>query len=478
MATSFRKLITSISLAIVAAIACYIPLSAAQQSQPAAEPVDTSVLTSLGDDYQNSIILLQNRFRIDHEVDEVTLIFFREFGSAPVVLVRPDGSKIFSSQAEKNNVEWFDDDTFDMIKIKNPVPGPWQAVGQVMPESRVMVISEIELHADPLPAVIFSGEVLKQTAYLTNGGKPIDYSQFRDVVDVSIELRSTNNPNYDNFGANVEQIARFEDNGRGMDEAPEDGVFTGQFNLAIPAGEWRPVFTVSTPMFSREQVDPVIMLHKNPVTMREVLNDGQQGYHDLYIDVVRDQIDIESLLIDGKVRFPNGDVQNFSITEPSPEPRLHRILAYGEGLFRVKITAYATTVDGRDVILDVPEYTFRGEAPDSAEEGDGSDAPVDLEAQLMDKMNAPEMPVTPPEEQGMDDATLYLLIGAVNGGIILIGAIVVIIIIWRRKRAAKKLAIEDDQTSATAEPVEKKPGFLAGLLAKFKKKKEPDASSD
>ena len=200
VATSFRKLITSISLAIVAAIACYIPLSAAQQSQPAAEPVDTSVLTSLGDDYQNSIILLQNRFRIDHEVDEVTLIFFREFGSAPVVLVRPDGSKIFSSQAEKNNVEWFDDDTFDMIKIKNPVPGPWQAVGQVMPESRVMVISEIELHADPLPAVIFSGEVLKQTAYLTNGGKPIDYSQFRDVVDVSIELRSTNNPNYDNFG--------------------------------------------------------------------------------------------------------------------------------------------------------------------------------------------------------------------------------------------------------------------------------------
>ncbi len=478
MANSFGKLITSVYLAIVVAIAINIPLSAAQQSQPAAEPVDTSVLSTVGDDYQNSIILLQNRFRIDHEVDEVTLIFFRKYGSAPVVLVRPDGSKIFSSQANKNNVEWFDDDTFDMIKIKNPVPGPWQAVGQVLPESRVMVISGIELHADPLPAVIFSGEVLKQTAYLTNGGKPIDYSEFRDVVDVSIELRSTNNPNYDNFGSNDEQIARFEDNGRGMDEAPEDGVFTGQFNLAIPAGEWRPVFTVSTPMFSREQVDPVIMLHKNPVTMKEVLNDGQQGYHDLYIDVVRDRIDIESLLIDGKVRFPNGDVQNFSITEPSPEPRLHRILAYGDGLFRVKITAYATTVDGRDVILDVPEYTFRAEAPDSAGEEADAEQPVDLESQIVAETAMTEMPAAPPEEPGMDDATLYMLIGVINGSIILVGVLVIVIIIWRRKKAANKASAPVEPKSGSAEPADKKPGFLAGLLGKFKKNKDPGPGNE
>ncbi len=478
MANSFGKLITSVYLAIVVAIAFNIPLSAAQQSQPAAEPVDTSVLSTLGDDYQNSIILLRNRFRIDHEVDEVTLIFFREYGSAPVVLVRPDGSKIFSTQARENNVEWFDDDTFDMIKIKNPVPGPWQAVGQVLPESRVMVISGIELHADPLPAVIFSGEVLKQTAYLTNGGKPIDYSEFRDVVDVSIELRSTNNPNYDNFGSNDEQIARFEDNGRGMDEAPEDGVFTGQFNLAIPAGEWRPVFTVSTPMFSREQVDPVIMLHKNPVTMKEVLNDGQQGYHDLYIDVVRDQIDIESLLIDGKVRFPNGDVQNFSITEPSPDARVHRILAYGDGLFRVKITAYATTVDGRDVILDVPEYTFRAEAPDSVGEEADAEQAVDLESQIVAETAMAEMPAAPPEEAGMDDATLYMLIGVINGSIILIGVLVVVIIIWRRKKAAKKAAAPVKPKPESAEPAGKKPGFMAGLLGKFKKNKDPGAGSE
>lgn len=474
VASNSRKLIPFLTSIWLFFIAGSFSLSAQQAGD---EPVvDTSALTALGDDYQNSILLLRNRFRIDHEVDEVTMVFFREFGSAPVVLVRPDGSKIFSSQAEKNNVEWYDDDTFDMIKIKNPVPGPWQAVGQVLPESRVMVLSGIELHADPLPAVIFSGEVLKQTAYLTNGGQPIDYSAFREVVDLSIELKSTNNPNFDNFGAKDELIATFEDNGRGMDEAPEDGVFTGQFNLAIPSGEWRPVFTVDTPMFSREQIDPVIMLHPNPVVLSETLDDGQQGYHDLHIDVVRDQIDIESLLIDGKVRFPNGDIQNFSITEPSSEARLHRILAYEGGLFRVKITAYASTTDGRDVILDVPEYTFLGET--GGEEND--EAPVtggagDLEAALL--KDTPSMPSVqlPPEEPRMDDGTMIMLIAVVNGSIILIGVIIVGFIVWKRKKAAKPaVAPAAPQATTGAEDKEKKPGMLAGLLSKFKKKK-PDS---
>ena len=212
--------------------------------------------------------------------------------------------------------------------------------------------------------------------------------------------------------------------------------------------------------------------------MKEVLNDGQQGYHDLYIDVVRDRIDIESLLIDGKVRFPNGDVQNFSITEPSPEPRLHRILAYGDGLFRVKITAYATTVDGRDVILDVPEYTFRAEAPDSAGEEADAEQPVDLESQIVAETAMTEMPAAPPEEPGMDDATLYMLIGVINGSIILVGVLVIVIIIWRRKKAANKASAPVEPKSGSAEPADKKPGFLAGLLGKFKKNKDPGPGNE
>ena len=67
-----------------------------------------SPITQLGSDYYNSIELLQNRFRVDFEVEEITMIFFRDFGSAPIVLVQPDGSKIFQSSADDISIFWFD----------------------------------------------------------------------------------------------------------------------------------------------------------------------------------------------------------------------------------------------------------------------------------------------------------------------------------------------------------------------------------
>ncbi|MCC2615532.1 TIGR03503 family protein [Aestuariibacter halophilus] len=403
-------------------------------------PKEVSPIRSLGGDYHNSIKLLQNRFRIDYQVDEITMVFFREYGSAPVVLVRPDGSKIFQKDANGVDLFWYDASTYDMISIKNPVPGPWQAVGQVLPGSRVMVISDIQLHADPLPDIIFSGEILKQTAYLTNGGEPIDYTEFRDVVSLDIRLISTNNPNFNNFGADAQTIATFEDNGRGMDEKPMDGVFTGQFNLAVPDGEWTPVFVVTTPMFTREQVDPNLMLYPNPINISVQLDSGNEGYHKILIDAEREFVDMETLLIDGKIRFPNGDVQNFSLTESSPNTREHQIINYEYGVYRVKLTAYGNTTSGRDFILDVPEYTFLVDAPEPelppAAEGaadqatgangeqSGVDAVVTAEPQNMageDPLAQAMLEQQSEQEQGLGGAALAGWIIGINVFLVLVG---------------------------------------------------------
>ncbi|NQY07482.1 MAG: hypothetical protein HRT68_15125, partial [Flavobacteriaceae bacterium] len=47
------------------------------------------------------------------------------------------------------------------------------------------------------------------------------------------------------------------------------------------------------------------------------------SYHKIIIDVNRELVDIESLLVDGKVKFPNADMQNFSLTEGGAEAREH-----------------------------------------------------------------------------------------------------------------------------------------------------------
>ncbi|MFT5924916.1 MAG: hypothetical protein ACI9LE_001918 [Paraglaciecola sp.] len=378
-----------------------------------------SPLTQLGTDYHNGIELLQNRFRIDFEVDEITMIFFRDFGSAPIVLVQPDGSKLFQSSADGSNVFWFDSSTYDMIKIKNPMPGPWQAVGHISPDSQVMVISDLVLHADPLPTIIFSGEILKQTAYLTNNGVPIDYTAFRDVVELTISLASTNNPNFNNFGANKEIIASFEDNGKGMDEVPLDGVFTGQFNLAIANGEWVPIFTVSTPMYTREQVDPNIMLLANPIEVTFELDGGGEGYHKLKVDAQREYVDMSTLLIDGKVRFPNSDIQNFSITDMSSDVREYLIANHEYGVYRVKLTVYGNTTQGREFILDVPEYSFLTEEPAVVVvESNGLDPSLADNASVQSAL--PEQK-TPLVDEKMSTSTLVSLIVSINLFLLIVG---------------------------------------------------------
>ncbi|MFC3095825.1 TIGR03503 family protein [Alteromonas sediminis] len=418
------------------------------QSEPDIETTtEPSPLEQLGSEYHNSIKLLSNRFRIDYEVEEVTMVFFRKYGSAPVVLVRPDGSKIFQINADGESVAWFDSETYDMISIKNPVPGPWQAVGQILPNSRVMVLSDIQLQADPLPPIIFSGEILKQTARLTNGGKLIDYGPFRDVVSLNIELSSTNNPNYDNFGAAAQEVARFEDNGRGMDERPLDGVFTGQFNLAIAAGEWKPVFRVTTPMFTREQIDPPIQLYPTPIYTDVELNGGGNNYHKLVIDVNRELVDINSLLIDGKVRFPNGDIQNFSLTEANAEPREHMIIAFEDGIFRIKLTAYGKTVNGRDFILDVPEFTFLAKSeepepevvnPENTDDSNTVTATGDETSELVPTQSIDEA-IEPTQNEPEEQESVVTLVLLVNGIILCFGIVVIVALMWRKHGAPAAL---------------------------------------
>jgi uncharacterized protein (TIGR03503 family) len=410
---------------------------------------DVSPLSLLGSDYHNGIPLLKNRFRIDFTVDELTMIFFREFGSAPVVLVKPDGSKIFQSQADGVNLFWFDASTYDMISLKNPTPGPWQAIGQIQPDSRVMVISDLALHSDPLPLIIFSGEILKQTAYLTNHGKPIDYTAFRDVVELKIEFVSTNNPNFNNFGSESQTIATFEDNGKGMDERPLDGIFTGQFNLSVANGEWTPVFSVSTPMFTREQVDPSLMLYANPIKISVEQDEAGKGFHKLLIDAERQHVDMSSLLLDGKVRFPNGDIQNFSITDMSTSVREHLIVNFEYGVYRVKLTAYGNTVDGREFILDVPEFSFLTEEPKPEPVLDttglpatgvdtGNEAVIESELSTDQVMPSEQQPAVDESEQGMSTTTLVIIVLLVN--LLIIGFGGAAIWYFTRKKQLTKFA--------------------------------------
>ncbi|MBQ4863305.1 TIGR03503 family protein [Pseudoalteromonas sp. MMG013] len=312
----------------------------------------------------NEIPLLDNRFRIDHKVDKITLLFFRTRGAPAVVLVKPDGSKLYAPQALKNeNLDWFDEPSYDLITISNPTPGPWQVVGSIQPNSRIMVLGEVELHVDPLPPLLFRGETLKVSGHITNDGKPIQTGYFRDVVSLFVEFTSTNNNNYANFGAGTQSVTAFKDDGREFDERPMDGIFTGEFKLSFPAGEWQPEFFIETPILKRRVVKEPLIIAEPPFDYHLELATDKESEHELLLRIDQDIVKPETVIFQGKIFYPNGEEKMFTLNE---EARLYRkvmIQNYDWGRYSIELSAFGENVNGREFMATLPMYKFEIERP-------------------------------------------------------------------------------------------------------------------
>jgi uncharacterized protein (TIGR03503 family) len=403
------------------------------------------------DNVTNQIPYFDNRFKIDALLEEITLLFYRRSGTPPIILVRPDGTKIKINNLPKDKITWFDDRTFDMITIKNPMPGPWQAIGAILPESRIMVVTEVTIEVEPLPEVILSGETLKVEGRLFNGEQAIDDPLFRDVINLNVDFFSTNNSAYDNFGAEPIKIAQFRDDGRDLDEHANDGLFTGEFELDFAPGEWLPIYYVKMPMATRELRQKPIVLQKTPViiSIEAVKEEGKS--HRAIFEIDPTFVDADSVLLQGKVIFPDRQVEPFSIMEGKGNSRIYEIAYTEPGIHRLQVNAFGKTINGREFRLVLPEFTFNAESNKgllmpsvdangevtlpSSSMGDvaiidkiklAKDHAKQLAMELEEAKIAQEMAAKEKEQQ------TYIIIAVANGGIVLLALI--FYFISRRKK--------------------------------------------
>lgn len=360
----------------------------------------------------NEIPLLDNRFRIDHKVEKITLLFFRKRGAPAVVLVQPDGSKLYSANALKNDaLDWFDEPSYDLITILNPTPGPWQVVGSIQPNSRIMVLGEVDLHVEPLPPLLFRGETLKVSGHITNDGKPVDAGYFRDVVSLFVEFTSTNNKSYANFGAGTQSVTSFKDDGREFDERPMDGIFTGEFKLSFPAGEWRPEFFIETPILKRRVVKEPLIISEPPFDYELELASNKEMKHELILRIDQDIVKPETVIFQGKVFYPNGEEEMFTLNEA---PRLYRkamIQNYDWGRYSIELSAFGENVNGREFMATLPMYKFE------------IDRPIEKvpEISLADTSAAQQKAIEPVIENTMSTGTMILVIVLGNLLVLLFG---------------------------------------------------------
>ncbi|MDX1538063.1 TIGR03503 family protein [Arsukibacterium sp.] len=307
---------------------------------------------------KNQIPFFDNRFRIDSEVETITLLIFRRPGSASVVLVRPDGSKLHFNTAEENQIRWHDAASYDLIEINNPMPGPWQAIGRILPQSRIMVLTDIKLDVDPLPDNLMVGETVKVTARLLDGGAAVTARDFREVLTLEVIFISTNNAEFDNFGRGIIQVATFRDDGRGFDERARDGIFTGEFKLDFVAGEWTPKYIVRTALYTRELEQQPVILKPAPINPEVELAASETGNHQVEFLITEPGVEAASLLIQGRVRYPDGSVDQYALNAQDNPDNTLSVLNKGFGSYILDIAVFGNWQDGREFMLTMPELSF------------------------------------------------------------------------------------------------------------------------
>lgn len=338
-------------------ISTFISLPASAQTPPS-EPLSNQVtdgmdpqdvLTMLDEPGRTQLPITGRRFRIDYQVEQITLVFFREPGSSPVILIQPDGSKWYAARHPPENVTWHSQAEFDMITIDRPTPGPWQVAGRVLPDSSAMVVTEVTFHPEPLPSPLYRGELLKVEGTLTNGGKPIETPSFRDVISLEVIFISSNNPKYDNFGVDPVRAGEFRDDGRDLDEAPGDGRFTGSFRLNVRAGEYRPTYRVATPLLQRSLQQEPVVVENYPVTVEVRQAVYAEDDHQLLFSVNAEQLQLDTVIINGSTLFPNADIQSWTLDTSGEPPYVLSFPNYAYGRYVTTIDFFGTDIHGREI---------------------------------------------------------------------------------------------------------------------------------
>lgn len=399
----------------------------------------------------NQIKILNNRFRVDHHVDEIMMLFFRQEGSSPVVLVQPDGSKLYPRDANAKTIEWHAALNYDLIKLRNPMPGPWQAVGKILPESKILVLTDVELRADLLPDQIFQYERIKAQARIVNADQVITDGNFKDVITLKAQLFPSSDPDAENFGSDIYRVGDFADDGREFDEKPRDGIFTLSYYFNLGFGEWVPNYRIIAELFTRELTQEPIRILPSPVSFILTRAEGEERYHYVEIVVESDLMEPYSLLIQGDVVYPNMDKETFTMEQR--QERKIKIFNGEYGTFRINLEVFGTMKNGREFVLQPPTYQFVTVEPEVM--SDILDTPV-----IEPIVAEPEVYVEP--EKPIPVAFLVV----VNLVILLFGLVIIWLVVLKKpipnifaklkfKKAAKEPAQEEPK--AKEKPAEKAP---------------------
>ncbi|MFV1873833.1 MAG: VWA domain-containing protein [Oleiphilus sp.] len=383
-----------------------------------------------------------NEFAIDSSIEEFTALIFRGENGVPTEIISPDET-VYQYGKKDPDVKWFQDAGYDLITITRPLEGTWRIKSDIQPESRVTVVSNLQLDVSKLPANFFAGEQLDVNVSFIEENKRVTNPEFLSLLDVELQLTTEEGKSASKSMSD-------------SSTPPEDGVFRESITKLSKVGQYEVNVLVDGKTFKRSKRQIVNL--RAPFDFEfSVKSDVAIPYYELVVTPLNDSIKIDETSIFVKTKFPDNSslISALEMDESNSRWVLEITPDKGDGIYEVAVKVKSLTNAGKE--FQFKPKPFEAEFPIpvgaankivSVNEEEEVEEPVEPVVEEAPKEVTPEEPVPEPEpapeepvveeepvEENTEDSGFFwwLVGGAIAAGTLLIGGITWFVLKKRRE---------------------------------------------
>lgn len=323
-----------------------------------------------------------NKFDIDDSVQEFTALIFRQASSKNTRLISPSG-KIYSDVSSRSDeqVRWHHDLNFDLVTIKEPETGSWQADADVDPDNRVQILTDLKLRVDGLPSAIFAGYPVDLTMALTEKDAVVTDRTILSLTDISLKVTAPDGRAGSKLLSDPETL-------------PDDGVFAESLTRLSQQGEYQIEVTAVGRTFQRRQILTTTLMEPLQVSVDP---DFDQQVLNIRVSPEVDNVDTSLSRVIARVSSPDESsvIQSMEFNEDEGAWLLPLTADKGEGEYQVLLNIRGVTSTGttfkskpENIVADFPLKT-----PEQIAAGSASA-----------DMNTDQIPAIAPAEELAGDA--------------------------------------------------------------------------
>ncbi len=358
---------------------------------------------------QEKLPLQGNAFVVDSSVEEFTALVFPKENSAPVRLQSPDDYE-YSYEKENEDVAWVRTDKYDLLTVNRPVEGEWKLLANLDPDSRITIVSDLNLIVKPIDNNALINKVIDLTLLLEENGKKIIRKDLLDVIDVSYSVQRNDGQTW-------------------FDTIPTDlslnesdsmiGVFSKRLDIFNKSGVYEFKVVVDGKSFRRE--------YSHSVEIREpfVVETETQQKNSMVHVVTKvmaghDDIDLVKTKISARITDPSGKQSNQLMNLTDFDYWTIDIIPKEQGVYQLDLTIDAVEKNGESF-----QYT---PDPIAIKYPDGknffSDQEIELKPEKEDvvegEIESEKQETTATEAMGLENEVpesrlwLYIVLGIAN----------------------------------------------------------------